>query len=47
MSNGFSDAFGSVVDGMIIVLCISVPLGIWKLIDIIIWLIKHFRVTIQ
>ena len=25
---------------------ISVPLAIWKIIDIIIWLIQHFRINI-
>jgi hypothetical protein len=27
---------------MAIIICVSVPLGIWKLIEIIIWFYKHF-----
>jgi hypothetical protein len=29
-----------------ILLCIFVPLGLWKLVDIVIWLYKHVSITI-
>lgn len=32
---------------MVIALCIFVPLGIWKLVEIIIWCSKHFHITFQ
>lgn len=30
-----------------ILLCIFVPLGLWKLVEIIIWLFKHVSITIS
>ena len=36
-----------VITGMFILLCITVPLGIWKLIDIIIWLCHHVNVVVN
>jgi len=38
------DGLGELLKGMFILLCISVPLGLWKMVDIIIWLC-HFFVT--
>lgn len=32
---------------LLIIIGISVPLSIWKLIDIIIWLFKHFRIIYE
>ena len=29
----------------IMIICITIPLSIWKIIDIIIWIIKHFDIT--
>lgn len=31
---------------MLIILCISVPLGLWKLIEIIIWICKHISIKV-
>jgi hypothetical protein len=31
---------------VIVLLIISVPLGFWKIIDIIIWIIKNINITI-
>ena len=41
MFDGLNYAMGMVG----IILFISVPLGIWKLIDIIIWIIQHVHVV--
>lgn len=30
---------------MVITLCISVPLGLWKLVEIVIWLFKHIDIS--
>ena len=30
-----------------IVLIISIPLSIWKLINIVMWIIKHIKITID
>lgn len=38
---GIGDGIGTLLLGMLIIIIVSVPLGIWKLIDIIIWLYKH------
>lgn len=29
-----------------ILLCIFVPLGLWKLVDIVIWLFQHVKINI-
>jgi hypothetical protein len=34
------------LSGFLVVLMISFPLAIWKLIDIIIWLCHHIHITI-
>jgi len=39
--SGIGDGLGPLLLGMFIICVISVPLGIWKLIDIIIWFCKH------
>jgi hypothetical protein len=46
MSNMFS-GMGMIIDGMFIALAICIPLAIWKLVDIIIWIIHHVKVGIQ
>ncbi len=32
---------------MFILLCVSVPLGIWKLVEIVVWLIHHVHVWVS
>ena len=32
---------------MFVALCISVPLGVWKLVEVIIWVFKHVSITID
>jgi len=39
--------FGGVIKGMMIILCISIPLGVWKLIEIIIWLFNHVSINVK
>jgi hypothetical protein len=41
------DAVGAWINGMIILIFISVPLGLWKLIDIVIWLFSHVEIGIK
>jgi len=45
------DNLGNILTRMIISLYITiiifVPLGIWKLIDIIIWLVKHINIQVN
>jgi len=36
-----------VIKGMMIILCISIPLGVWKLIEIIIWLFNHVSINVK
>jgi hypothetical protein len=45
MDMGFSavEAFGKF---LLRVVCISVPLALWKLVDIIIWIIKNINITL-
>ena len=40
------DALEKIYNFIIITYFISVPLAIWKIIDIIVWLIQHFRINI-
>jgi hypothetical protein len=44
--NGFTDAYASEVGALlcsvVIFLCCMVPLGIWKLIEIVGWICKRF-----
>ena len=35
---------GPMIKGMFALLIVSVPLGLWKLVDIAIWLIDHVSV---
>lgn len=45
MYKALGDGIGSVMVMMMIILCVSVPLGIWKAIDIILWLIRHVGIS--
>lgn len=38
--------FGKELEFIYITWLMAVPLAIWKIIDIVIWLIQHFRVNI-
>lgn len=42
------DAWGKVLDGLLLGLKFTIPLallGIWKLVEIIIWIFKHVSIT--
>ncbi len=41
------EALGYVTKILIIISCISVPLGIWKIIDIITWCINNIKIGIN
>ena len=43
MFSGMPDLFGP----MMVMLAITVPLGLWKVIDIIVWLCRHIHLTIK
>jgi hypothetical protein len=45
MDAGFTavEAFGKF---LVTTFCISVPLALWKLVDIIIWIIKNISITL-
>lgn len=40
-----TDGLAALLVGAAILLAISVPLGIWKLIDIAIWVFQHVHVS--
>lgn len=37
--------FGRFITTLMAICCVSVPLGLWKLVEIIIWLVQHVRVA--
>lgn len=39
------DGLAQLVKAVGVILVVSVPLGIWKLVDIIVWLAHHVRVS--
>lgn len=43
--SGIGDAMGELFAIMLWGLFLCVPLAVWKLIDIIIWLVKHINVS--
>jgi hypothetical protein len=47
----FNNRFGDAIEGglkiMFGALCIFVPLGLWKLVEILFWLCKHIKITIN
>lgn len=45
MMQGIGDAIGNMFMAMLIALIIFVPLGIWKLVEIILWLVKHVHIV--
>lgn len=47
MLNELGKDFGNAMVFMGILLLIFIPLGIWKLIDIIIWLFNHIKINFQ
>lgn len=47
MDWGIGDGLGDLIKGLFIVCCISVPLGIWKAIDLVVWASHHFSVSVH
>lgn len=47
MVSGVGQAIDSMFSLMFLLLIIFVPLGVWKLIEIIIWCIKHISVSMS
>ena len=43
--NHIGYAIEVLIESWIIMFCVFVPLGIWKIIDILIWIIKHITIT--
>lgn len=41
------DGIGAVLNGMFILLCVFLPLGIWKAIEIFVWLCNHVSVGVK
>jgi uncharacterized membrane protein len=45
MIDGIGDAFGNFIGGLVTLCIIFVPLGIWKFVEIIIWLFTHVKIS--
>lgn len=45
MVEGIGKAIGDLVGAMFLALCIFVPLGLWKLGELVYWAVTHVRVT--
>lgn len=39
MGPGFGGGIGEAIQALFILLCIALPLGLWKLVEIIVWVI--------
>ncbi len=44
MDYGIGDGLGQLIKFLFAVCCVSVPLGIWKAVDIVIWCVHHVSV---
>ena len=47
MSNSPFEGIPDVFGAMMIMLCIFIPLGLWKAIEIIIWICHHVTVGVK
>tara|TARA_R110000868_G_scaffold177887_1_gene417042 strand:+ start:273 stop:419 length:147 start_codon:yes stop_codon:yes gene_type:complete len=47
MVKGVFDAIANMIATMFVLCCIFVPLGIWKLVEIIIWCYNHISIGIK
>lgn len=43
--NSLGDAIQALIMAVIVLLAVAVPLALWKLIDIVIWLYNHIEVA--
>jgi len=39
--------FGKIIFVLFVVCCVSVPLGLWKIVDLIIFAAKHISITVK
>ena len=46
MDGSMFKGLGEGIAILFIICCISVPLGIWKLFDIVMWIVDHLRVHV-
>jgi hypothetical protein len=46
MMEDIGRAFSGMIATMAIIIVVSVPLAIWKFIEIVIWLIRHIDISI-
>lgn len=44
---GMFDGLAKLLKGLFVISLIFVPLGLWKLIEIIIWICGHFHISIN
>ena len=44
---GLGEALNQAFQTGLILLCIFVPLGLWKIIEIIIWLVRHVKIGLR
>jgi hypothetical protein len=47
MVNDIGKAFDQLFANMIVVLFISIPLAIWKIVDIVVWVLHHISIGIK
>ncbi len=47
MYEGIGKGLSELFITMFILCCVTVPLGIWKIVDIVIWIIKHVNVSLN
>jgi hypothetical protein len=47
MMEDIGRAFSGMIAGMTVIIVLSAPLAVWKLVEIVIWLFKHISVTIN
>ena len=47
MYGGIGDSINCALKSMFGLCCVFVPLGIWKVIDIILWIVKHVSVGVN
>lgn len=47
MYGGIGDSIASALKFMFMLRCIFVPLGVWKFVDIILWIVKHVNIGVN
>ena len=47
MVRGIGDAISALIISLFVICCIAVPLGVWKLIDLAMWLFTHVKIGIN